>query len=260
MTFYDAANYGSVLLVFAYNLGILEAHQQLPYGRLRVWAEKRRNKGKCDIFSLDNFWVVISILLVSAVQYAPAALLGRPFGRLVGTGSNYFALLYLAPVLLLLYSWIMGIEPLRQMDIVTPAFPLALTLAKLGCYAGGCCGGIACEFGRINPVTGIREFPVQLLEAGVALVLFVGFEMNGKKLKYGTAFPVYLGLYSVIRFFTEFLRTGEKIIWILNTYQILSLIGIALGIVEYCLAASYGDRIRLQFQHKQQASNGKETS
>lgn len=260
MTMYDFANYVGVLLVFGYNFAKIKEHQQLPYGKLRAWAEKRRSEGKCDIFSSDLLWVIIGILLVSAVQYSPAVFLGKPFGKLVGTGANYFALLYLAPVLLLIYCWLMGIDPLQQIDIVVPAFPLALTLAKLGCYSAGCCAGVVCEYGLINPKTGIREFPVQLLEAGVALALFVVLEKNKKKLVRGTAFPVYLMLYSAIRFFTEFLRFGENLFWVWKTYHILCLIGIVLGIAEYYLVVTLGHRISSRFQHKQSQTNEEKMS
>jgi prolipoprotein diacylglyceryltransferase len=257
MTMYDLANYASLLLVFEYNFVNIKAHEQQPYGRLRAWAEKRRNEGKCDIFSSDLFWVIIGILLVSAVQYSPAVFLGRPFGQLVGTGANYFALLYFAPILLLVYCWIMGVDPLRQIDIVAPAFPLALTMAKLGCYSAGCCGGEYCEFGLVNPGTGNREIPIQLIEAGVALALFVALEKSGKKLVRGTVFPVYLLAYSAIRFLTEFLRFGENLIWVWKTYQVLCLIGVALGIAEYYLVVTFGHRISSRFQHKQAQTNEK---
>lgn len=260
MRLYDIANYVGTLLVFVYNFVKIKEHQQLPYGRLRAWAEKRRSEGKCDIFSSDLFWVIFGIILVSAVQYAPAPFLGGPFGELVGTGSNYFALLYLAPICLLLYCWIMGIDPLQQIDLVVPAFPLALILAKLGCYSAGCCGGKFCEFGLVNPGTGNREIPIQLIEAGVALVLFVALEKNSKKLVRGTAFPVYLMAYSAIRFLTEFLRFGENVIWVWKTYQILCLIGIVLGIVEYYLVVTFGDRIRSRFQYKQPETREKKTT
>ena len=257
MTMYDLANYAGVLLVFEYNFVNIKAHEQQPYGRLRAWAEKRRNEGKCDIFSSDLFWVIIGILLVSAVQYSPAVFLGRPFGQLVGTGANYFALLYFAPVLLLVYCWIMGVDPLRQMDLVVPAFPLALTMAKLGCYSAGCCAGREWKYGWINPGNGVREFPVQLLESGIALILFVILEKNGKKFVRGTVFPVYLIAYSAVRFFTEFFRRGENLVWVWKRYQILCLAGIVLGIAEYYLMVTFGHRISSRFQHKQAQTNEK---
>lgn len=112
----------------------------------------------------------------------------------------------------------------------------------------------------VNPGTGNREIPIHLIEAGVALVLFVALGKNSKKLVRGTAFPVYLMAYSAIRFLTEFLRFGENLIWIWNTYQILCLIGVVLGILECYLVVTFGDRISSQFQYKQQETKVKKSS
>lgn len=233
MTTYDFLNYVGVLALLLYNLARFRQHQHIPYGYLRTWAAGRRKNGHRDLFSQDLFWVFLSIVLISAFQYGPAPFVNKLFGSLVQTGANYFGLLFSAPIMLLLYCRLMGVDAAQQIDAVVPAFPLALIFAKLGCYAAGCCGGISWELGLLNPHTQIREFPIQLLEAAIALGLFLFLLKKQKQLKPGTAYPIYLMLYCGIRFFSEFLRSDRNILWIFKTYHFLCIAGFTLGAVGY---------------------------
>lgn len=190
-------------------------------------------------------FTILEILLVSYVQYNIPASFNRPFGNLVGTGANYFGLLYPVPFILLLYCILMRINPLKQIDLITPAFPLALVFAKLACFCAGCCSGIECSFGLYNHnvASGRVEFPVQLVEAGLALAIFIFLLFWRKKAKPGTMFPTYLILFSGTRFFSEFLRHEPEVFWIFKTYHILCIIGVVLGVAELLLVLKFGDKI-----------------
>ena len=190
-----------------------------------------------------TFWAIMELLIISVIQYLPAPIINKNFGNLVGTGANYFGLLYIVPFLLLVICLLLQVDPLIQIDMVTPGFPFALFFAKLGCFTAGCCNGIACSFGFPNPSTGIIEFPIQLMEAGVAMLLFFFFLFWRTKAKRGTMFPTYLIVYSGVRFFTEFLRADENVFGFLKTYQILCLIGILLGIIELIVVSKLGAKI-----------------
>ncbi len=192
-----------------------------------------------------SFWAIIETCLVSFFEYSVPGRFNVPFGRLIGTNANYFGLLYTVPFVLLIFCILMRIQPLRQIDLVTPALPLALVFAKLACFCGGCCWGIECSFGLYNyRFTSCRvEFPVQLVEAGLALAIFVFLLFWRKKAKPGTMFPTYLILYSATRFFSEFLRHEPNVLWIFKTYQILCIIGVILGVVQLLLVRKFGDRI-----------------
>lgn len=235
MSKYDLLNFVGGCSLLIYNLLCFRQHQRIPCGRLRVWAARRREAGNCDLLSRDLFWVFVSIVLVSVFQFIPAPFANKLFGKLVGTGMNYFGLLLVAPLILPLYCRIMGINAALQIDAITPAFPLALFFAKVGCYTAGCCGGIAWDYGLASTRTGIREFPIQFLEAAVALGMFFFFLRVQKRLKRGTAYPVYVMLYSGTRFFTEFLRSDKNILWIFKRYQFICLAGFLLGAVGYIL-------------------------
>ena len=125
------------------------------------------------------------------------------------------------------------------MDLITPAYPLALTVSKVACYFAGCCRGVEWEKGFYNPVSRLIEFPAQLLEAGVALLLFVFLLCFKSKFKKGTVFPIYLLVYSFLRFFTEFTRCEPSVFMGLKTYQILCIVGVAVGVLEYIAVRRY---------------------
>ena len=129
------------------------------------------------------------------------------------------------------------------MDFISPAFPLALIFSKLGCFCSGCCHGVECSFGMHNYDTNTVEFPVQLVETSLAVLIFVFIMLYRKKAKEGTLFPTYLILYSSTRFFSEFFRFEENVIWNLKTYQILCIAGIIIGIIELIVVKKCKEKI-----------------
>ena len=128
-------------------------------------------------------------------------------------------------------------------DCAAPAVPLFHFFGRIGCFLGGCCYGIECEFGftfthsLVESANGVRRIPVQLFEAGFNLLLFflLFIVLKKEKLK-GRLFLLYLGLYAPARFGLEFLRgdTYRGYLFGLSTSQIISL-GIMLVLAVYTL-------------------------
>lgn len=130
-------------------------------------------------------------------------------------------------------------------DMLATVIPLFHSLARVGCFLGGCCYGIESAFGFTahgNPlvpaVNDMSRFPVQLLEAALNLILFFALlaiyqkSMTHKNLQ-GKILFVYLMSYAGIRFFDEFLR-GDEIrgfILGLSTSQFIS-------VLLFCLSAA----------------------
>ena len=155
-----------------------------------------------------------------------------------------YGLLLAAPILMGLVCFLMRIDYLAQYDLVTPAYPLALIFTKIACYFAGCCRGFAWDGGIYNPITKLTEFPAQLVEMAMALVLLIFMEFCRGKLKKGTMFPVYMMVYSGTRFFTEFLRCEPRVFHGFKTYQLLCLGGVLVGALEYLLVCVYHARVR----------------
>lgn len=135
-------------------------------------------------------------------------------------------------------------------DILAPAVPLFHAFGRIGCFLGGCCYGVECEFGfvfSLSPVSGangVRRFPVQLLEAGFNLLLFFLLWRLYRRGKLGgRLFALYLALYSVGRFFLESLRGDAHRGFVagLSTSQWIS-IALAAAVAVWALRAERNRR------------------
>ena len=141
-------------------------------------------------------------------------------------------------------------EPfLKMLEIAVPSIPLIHAMGRIGCFLAGCCYGIhvnswlgitfTCSPYAPN---GISLFPVQLLEAGINLILFI--VLLGCARRERRPFQLlgfYLLFYSLARFILEYLRFDETrgIYGILSTSQWISILVLAVAI--YLLL---GKRIR----------------
>jgi len=204
----------------------------------------KARQGFKKILGSSAFWIIVETLLVTMAQYFSGLFLNNLFGSLVGTGANYFGLVFFAPLLVVLLCIVLKIDPLAQLDLITPAYPLALTFSKIACYFAGCCRGVVWEKGYYNPASGLVEFPAQLLEAGVAFVLFIFLFSLRNKFKKGTIFPTYLMVYSTIRFCTEFTRWEPRVFMGLKTYQLICVVGVVIGAIEYFIVWKYSIRVQ----------------
>ncbi len=119
-------------------------------------------------------------------------------------------------------------------DIIVPIVPLFHCFGRIGCFLGGCCYGIESPFGftvheneLVPGLSGVQRFPVQLLEAFLNLLLFfLLYYFLKKGMLKGKLFATYLIIYSIIRFFDEFLRgdTYRGFLFGLSTSQIISIL------------------------------------
>ena len=169
--------------------------------------------------------IVIITLLVTA--------LNKEFGDWFTHGNaNYYGTLTAWVVSIVIVTKIYKVPALKVLDFLTPGLPLSLFFSKLGCFCYGCCSGF--EMGEswyFNHSTGLYEFPVQIVEAIVALAIFFVIRYYEKHNKFsGSVFPLFLLLYSVSRFLTEFLRADfPNVVGPLDAYQVLSIPFLLLG-------------------------------
>ena len=116
---------------------------------------------------------------------------------------------------------------LKLCDLLAPIVPLGHAIGRLGCFFNGCCYGKQTppSLGLRFPADNTPRFPVQIFEAVhlFSLSIFI-FYFPSKKLKPGQLFLLYLIFYSVMRFFTEFLRGDQSLLWFLTPPQWTSLL------------------------------------
>lgn len=193
------------------------------------------------------FLAVTEVFLISLYQHGLVSPINFLMGDLLGTGANYYGMIIAMPLLLPLLCWIIGVDPLQQIDLIAPAYPLALFFMKLGCFCAGCCTGIPCNFYLFS--LKFDTLPIQLVEALVALLLFFFLLKYKRKAAAGTLLPVYTTLYSTIRFFTEFFRGQRNVLWCFKLYHFLCLIGIILGAAQLVILRKYSHNIQHIFEN-----------
>ncbi len=141
-----------------------------------------------------------------------------------------------------------------MLDIYAVCVPLFHVFGRIGCFLAGCCYGVESTWGftahgnlQSPEVNDIQRMPVQLIEAGcnlcIFLILFVLYRKG--RLKNKLLF-VYMLIYPVVRFILEFYR-GDDIrgfIFGISTSQFISIILFAIACVYFIISAAKSRHIR----------------
>ena len=133
-----------------------------------------------------------------------------------------------------LYLKKINVPLLPLFDLAAIYAPLMQSFGRLGCFAAGCCYGIAttagCAVMYTNPNTlatfGIPIHPTQIYSSLALLMifLFMFFIAQHHLKKNGQLFAVYLALASAERFFVDFWRADRTMITdYLSFHQIVAL-------------------------------------
>lgn len=148
-----------------------------------------------------------------------------------------------ATVALIIHVKVSKLCPLKSItDIFAICVPLFHTFGRIGCFLGGCCYGVESKFGFIAQnellpeMSGVRRFPISLVESTLNFLIFLFLLNLFKKGKNsGELLFVYMIIYPIIRFCLEFLRGDEirGIIFGLSTSQWISIIIFIIGNIGY---------------------------
>jgi phosphatidylglycerol:prolipoprotein diacylglycerol transferase len=96
-------------------------------------------------------------------------------------------------------------------DLLAPFIPLAQAIGRIGCFLNGCCYGVPAQkdfpLGVLFPGDAVWRHPSQLYECLALLAIFLALRawQSSRRFK-GEIFLGYGILYSVSRFFIEFVR------------------------------------------------------
>lgn len=123
-------------------------------------------------------------------------------------------------------------------NFAAPAIPLFHVFGRLGCFFGGCCYGKPASWGfAMASDPEILRIPVQLIESGCNLLIFVALMVYEKRTEIGNRHTLraYLTMYAVCRFILEFFRgDSERGLWgPLSTSQIISAVILVCCIVSF---------------------------
>jgi len=148
-------------------------------------------------------------ILVNYISH-PAAPLRIVMSR---AGMAYLGVPLFGFIGLWIFSAITMTSFLKNADYIAPFLMLSRAIGRIGCLLNGCCFGIRCNMPwavSIYSKPGFRH-PTQIYAAIAALAIFITMFIQYKKLRQhkGATFFCVITLYSLMRFFNEFLRADS---------------------------------------------------
>lgn len=140
-------------------------------------------------------------------------------------GLSWFGGLILGAISGFFYLKKAKLPILKTLDLIIPFVALGQALGRIGCLLNGCCFGKVSRFGIYFQAHESILIPTQAYSSLLLIVIFIILRiMQKKNLPAGEIFFTYLLLYSVKRFFIEFLRAdNEAIFFGLTLFQLLSI-------------------------------------
>jgi len=211
-----------------YSYGLMLAVAFLVGSILAGYQAKRQHFIPEIIFNF-SFIVLVSGIIGARLLYiienityyvkAPAEIIMLPHGGLSWFGGLLSAIIcggiYLKKKKLSIY---------KIFDLMVPFVALAQGIGRIGCLLNGCC------FGR-TPV------PIQIYSSLILIIIFVILRfLQDKPHKEGQIFFAYLMLYSLKRFFIEFWRLDNEIIFLgLTLFQLISILIFSFSVLKLLL-------------------------
>lgn len=130
-------------------------------------------------------------------------------------GMSWFGGLFLGVFSGIIYLKRKKMGVYKTLDLIIPFLALGQSIGRIGCFLNGCCFG--------------KEFvliPVQIISSFLLLLIFIILRfLQSRPYKAGEIFYSYLFLYSIKRFFIEFWRADNKIIFFdLTLFQLISIL------------------------------------
>lgn len=155
-------------------------------------------------------------------------------------GNNIVRIFWWLGVFVFPVSKLLKLDYLKALDFVSPCLCINHGIAHFGCIFAGCCHGYPCDWGIYSNNTGYRCFPIQPIEALIALGIVGYIWRREKKKGYGEgidglSFPIMLMLFGYSRFFLEFLRDNHKVFLGISDLAIHALVNAVVGTAAYFL-------------------------
>ena len=215
-------------------------------------------KGKQN-FIKKWFFYALEVVVISVIIIGVTSPLNDPVSLLFlgDKSSNFFPIIFFVPIITFLCGVVFYVSPLRLTDLYSPLMLLILIIVKFSCFCEGCCYGVACETGGLYNYKNDRyEVPVQLIEMGCAVIMFVVILLiqHKKRRKPGILYPLFILMYCGSRFVSEFWRGDYPAVWgRLTGYHIQCIIGFVEGALFLFVALKWGEQITVFFENRNKA-------
>ncbi|MCR5590133.1 MAG: prolipoprotein diacylglyceryl transferase [Lachnospiraceae bacterium] len=215
------------------------------------WLAKRRGLSDGDYVNIAIFVLIIGFLggklLHVIVEFR--AFLEDPLLVLGSEGFAVYGGIITGIATIFVYCKIKKLDFLKYIDLMASSVPLNQAFGRIGCLLAGCCYGretdsrfsLVFPEGCIAP-PGVKLIPTQPIMAAGNFVIFLAVcgiylrtcPPEGKEAEHkyipGVPTAVYLILYSVGRFFIEYLRDDYRgSVGIFSTSQFIALFSFAGG-------------------------------
>lgn len=176
-------------------------------------------------------------------QYAPDPL---SVLRVWEGGMSYFGGFGLAIATAIYIIRRRGIRMWQLGDLAAPSLALGYAIARIGCFAAGCCYGAptALPWGVRFPSHLEAVHPTQLYATLMNLLIFLILARWAQHRRFeGQLFASFLMLHGLYRFVNEFFRAGatSKVMWDMFTYgHLVAVVVILTGVGLYQVLARRG--------------------
>lgn len=222
-------------------LGILAALMLLSY------RAKKTEYNEEKIFDMSILAIVLGVLggkVLYIITDLKNIIANPSILKDVGSGFVVYGSILGGLLGIYIYCKMKKWDLLKIVDLAVPSLPLAQAFGRIGCFLAGCCYGreTSSPIGIVFPniplslaPSAVRLVPTQIYSSifDFALAAFLLW-YDRKERKRGRIFAMYLILYSIGRFFVEFLRADVRgNVGFLSTSQFISLFVIAIGIFLY---------------------------
>jgi phosphatidylglycerol:prolipoprotein diacylglycerol transferase len=191
--------------------------------------QAKRNNINSDIISSLSLLVFISGIIGARILYIienigyyiknPPETIMLQHGGLSWFGGLafgiFFGIFYLKKKNLSVY---------KILDLIVPYVSLGQAIGRIGCLLNGCCFGSTI-------------IPVQIYSSLILIFIFIILRLlQDRPHREGEILFLYLVLYSLKRFFIEFLRTDNPVIFLgLTLFQIISIVIFCLALIKLVL-------------------------
>ena len=158
-------------------------------------------------------------------------------------GINIVRIFVWIPVIMWPVVKLFKIDWKTWLDFTGPSILCLLQgVAHFGCAFAGCCHGYRLDHGIYNPALHYHTFPIQFIEAFVALSIAIFLFIRHKKRNYkvdGSTYSLMLILFGSTRFILEFFRDNNKLFLGLSDLALHALFMTLVGCAVHFTIISY---------------------
>lgn len=209
--------------------------------------DKRATKRGMDgeiIYPMTVFAVILGFLAarILFIFTELEAFIADPMSFITGNGFVVFGGIIGGILTVVGYCKIKKVNAIDYLDLMAPSVAIAQGFGRIGCLLAGCCYGrettspigIVFSHSQFAP-NGVRLLPTQIImSVGDFIIAALLLVYASKQRKKGQVACMYAILYSVGRFFVEFLRNDYRgSVGVLSTSQFIGLIVLVIAIVAF---------------------------